>query len=148
MLGTGEHKYSKHASFQFVPDTFAKASDRKMLNMEESIETDVIIVGGGGCGLSLSSMLSDYGIDHHLFERRAGASKLPKAHYLNQRAMEALRQHDMVEEILEKGTPSRNFSQAVWRTSLGGSGPLDRRTLHKLNSFGGDDGSTTSQTYQ
>jgi 2,4-dichlorophenol 6-monooxygenase len=116
--------------------------------MADTIETSVIIVGGGGCGLTLSSMLSDYGIDHFLFERRVGTSKLPKAHYLNQRAMEALRQHDMVEEILEKGAPSRNFSQALWRTSLGGSGPYDQKTIHKLNSFGGDDGSATAQTYQ
>lgn len=118
--------------------------------MAQFIETSVIIVGGGGCGLTMSSMLSDYGIDHVLFERRAGTSKLPKAHYLNQRSMEALRQHDMVEEILEKGAPSENFSQAMWRTSLGGSDRLDQRTIHKLNSFGGDDGcdgSEMSQTY-
>lgn len=115
--------------------------------MPEPIQTDVIIVGGGGCGLTLSSFLSDYGIDHFLFERRSTTSKLPKAHYLNQRAMEALRQHDMVEEILEKGAPSRNFSKAIWRTSLGGSGRLDQKLIHSLNSFGGDDGSTTSQTY-
>ena len=115
--------------------------------MDDFIDTSVVIVGGGGCGLTLSSMLSDYGIDHFLFERRAGTSKLPKAHYLNQRSMEALRQHDMVAEILEKGAPSRNFSQALWRTSLGGSGRLDQKTIHKLNSFGGDDGSETSYTY-
>ncbi|EXJ79171.1 2,4-dichlorophenol 6-monooxygenase [Capronia epimyces CBS 606.96] len=112
-----------------------------------TVTTDVLIVGGGGCGLTLSSMLADYGVDHYLVERRSGTSKLPKAHYLNQRAMEALRQHGMVDEILEKGAPSRNFSRALWRTSLGGSGPLDRRTIHQLNSFGGDDGSPTSQIY-
>ena len=115
--------------------------------MEDSVETSVIIVGGGGCGLTMSSMLSDYGVDHFLFERRASTSKLPKAHYLNQRSMEALRQHDMVHEILEKGAPSRNFSQALWRTSLGGIDRLDQKTIHKLNSFGGDDGSETSYTY-
>ncbi|KAK5444178.1 hypothetical protein LTS15_010531 [Exophiala xenobiotica] len=115
--------------------------------MADIVETSVIIVGGGGCGMTLSSMLSDYGIDHFLFERRSGTSKLPKAHYLNQRSMEALRQHGMVDEILEKGAPSRNFSRALWRTSLGGDGPLDRRTIHQLNSFGGDDGSATSQRY-
>jgi 2,4-dichlorophenol 6-monooxygenase len=115
--------------------------------MLDVIQTEVIVVGGGGCGLTLSSFLADYGIDHYLFERRAGTSKLPKAHYLNQRSMEALRQHNMVDEILEKGAPSRNFSQAIWRTSLGGSGRLDQKLIHSLNSFGGDDGSTTSQTY-
>ncbi|TVY89291.1 2,4-dichlorophenol 6-monooxygenase [Lachnellula willkommii] len=115
--------------------------------MLDIIQTEVIVVGGGGCGLTLSSFLSDYGIDHFVFERRAGTSKLPKAHYLNQRSMEALRQHQMVDEILEKGAPSRNFSQAIWRTSLGGSGPLDQKLIHSLNSFGGDDGSATSQTY-
>lgn len=115
--------------------------------MAEPIHTDVVIVGGGGCGLTLSSLLADYGIDHYLFERRVGTSKLPKAHYLNQRSMETLRQHGMTEEIIEKGAPSRNFSKAIWRTSLGGSGRLDQKLVHSLNSFGGEDGSLKAQTY-
>jgi 2,4-dichlorophenol 6-monooxygenase len=125
----------------------AEIHSNRVFMMADIVETSVIIVGGGACGMTLSSMLSDYGIDHFLFERRSGTSKLPKAHYLNQRSMEALRQHAMVDEILEKGAPSRNFSRALWRTSLGGDGALDRRTIHQLNSFGGDDGSATSQRY-
>jgi len=115
--------------------------------MSDIIETEVVIVGAGGCGLTLSSMLADYGIDHWAFERRSGTSKLPKAHYLNQRSMEALRQHGMIDEVLEKGAPTRNFSQAIWRTSLGGDGPLDQRLIHCLNSFGADDGTEIGEAY-
>lgn len=32
----------------------------------------------------MSSFLSDYGVEHILFDRKAEASALPKAHYLNQ----------------------------------------------------------------
>ncbi|KAI9831787.1 MAG: hypothetical protein M1819_004684 [Sarea resinae] len=108
----------------------------------------VIIIGGGGCGLSLSSFLSNYGVQHILFERHAGTSILPKAHYLNQRTMETYRTHNMVDEIVEKGAPLKNMSKVAWKTSLGGDGPLDRKVIHKLTSFGGDENSPKAEAYR
>lgn len=52
--------------------------------MSQQIEGPVVIVAGGGCGLTLSSFLSKYGIDHVLVERHTSTSVLPKAHYINQ----------------------------------------------------------------
>ncbi|KAB8212104.1 FAD binding domain-containing protein [Aspergillus parasiticus] len=116
--------------------------------MPEEIETEVVIVGGGGCGLTLSSFLSNYGVEHVLLEKHAGTSILPKAHYLNQRTMEILRNHDMVEEILQKTCPPRHMSQVAWQTSLGGSGPLDRQVISKFECFGGHDGTEFAESYK
>ncbi|KAF2490671.1 hypothetical protein BU16DRAFT_595162 [Lophium mytilinum] len=116
--------------------------------MAEVKEFPVVIVGGGGCGLTLSSLLSDYNVEHVLFERHDATSRLPKAHYLNQRSMEVLRQHHMESEILEKGSPLWNMSQVAWQSSLGGDGPLDRKVIHKFTSFGGDDGSIKAESYR
>jgi 2,4-dichlorophenol 6-monooxygenase len=111
------------------------------------ISIPVIVVGGGGCGLALSAFLSDYGVDHKLFERHPGTSILPKAHYLNQRTMEIFRLHGMTDELTKKSAPLRTMSQIAWATSLGGNDALDRKIIHKYGCFGGDDGTTRSQAY-
>jgi hypothetical protein len=44
----------------------------------ERIDIPIVIIGGGCCGLTLSSILSDYDVEHILFERHPGTSYLPK----------------------------------------------------------------------
>ena len=51
-------------------------------------EAPVLIVGGGGAGLTASMLLSTLGINHILVSALPHTSLLPKAHVLNQRAME------------------------------------------------------------
>ncbi|EHK17937.1 uncharacterized protein TRIVIDRAFT_57842 [Trichoderma virens Gv29-8] len=116
--------------------------------MSDEIEVPVLIVGGGGCGLTLSCFLSDYGIDHVLVEKHLSTSILPKAHYLNQRTMEILRAHNMVDEILHKTCPPRYMSQVAWQTSLGGDGPTDRKIIHKMECFGGHRGTEFAESYK
>lgn len=101
------------------------------------ITVPVLIVGGGGCGLTTSILLSEHGIDHHLVERHSTTSHLPKAHYLNQRTMEVMRQVGVADSIYAVGTPPQNMGKTRWVTSLGGDGELDGRTLFTLESFGG-----------
>ncbi|MGE3773028.1 MAG: FAD-dependent monooxygenase, partial [Gammaproteobacteria bacterium] len=103
----------------------------------DSLEVPVLIVGGGGGGLTLSIMLSDLGVPHLLVERHAGTSVLPKAHYLNQRTMEVMRQHGLAERLYAVGTPLANMGKVRWRTTLGGNGPFDARTFHEIDAFGG-----------
>jgi 2,4-dichlorophenol 6-monooxygenase len=104
---------------------------------DNDITVPVLIVGGGGCGLTASVFLSDLGVDHLLVERRESTSVLPRAHYLNQRTMEIFRQHGIAEDVYEVSTPLANMSEVVWRTSLAGDGPLDARDLHRMDAFGG-----------
>ena len=115
--------------------------------MSSIIETPVLIVGGGGCGLSASIFLSNLGVEHLLVERRQGTSHLPKAHYLNQRTMEIFRQHGVADAIYEVGCPIEKFGKVRWLTSLGGDGPLDRKLIHAMDAFGGGScGSATRRT--
>ena len=106
--------------------------------MSSIIDTPVLIVGGGGCGLSSSIFLSNHGVEHLLVERHPGTAILPKAHYLNQRTMEVYRQHGIADAIYEVGCPIEKFGQIRWMTSLGGDGPLDRREIHRMDAFGGN----------
>ena len=107
--------------------------------------TPVLICGGGGAGLSLSVFLSAQGIESILVERHETTSNLPKAHYMNQRTMEIFREHGIAEVIYERGSPFENMGQVAWLTSLGGDGPLDRKTIYKMDAFGGG---RTQATYE
>jgi 2,4-dichlorophenol 6-monooxygenase len=101
------------------------------------IRVPVLIVGGGSAGLTTSIFLSSMAIDHLLVERHESTSILPKAHYLNQRTMEILRQHGVAEDIYAVGAPMENMSKVTWRTTLAGDGPLDAKTFYTMDCFGG-----------
>src|SRR3984885_13138120 len=101
------------------------------------IEVPVLIVGGGGTGLSASVFLSDHGVGHLLVERHADTSNLPKAHYLNQRTMEIFRQHGLDGEVTGQGAPPDKMGKVVWRTTLAGEEPLDGRLIEEVDAFGG-----------
>ncbi len=100
-----------------------------------------------GCGLNLSIFLSAKEIPHILFEKHSGTSRLPKAHYLNQRSLEIFRIHDYAHRIREKSAHNRCISQVTFSTSLGGLGPFDRKLLYASPSFGGDEGSELLHKY-
>ncbi|MFD0683210.1 FAD-dependent monooxygenase [Actinomadura fibrosa] len=102
-----------------------------------TIEVPVLIVGGGGCGLSASVFCSDHGVEHLLVERHAGTSTIPKAHYHNQRTMEILRQHGLHEAVAEQAAPVERFAKVRWMTSLAGDGAPDGRVIYEMDGFGG-----------
>lgn len=102
----------------------------------DSIDVDVLIVGGGPSGMLSSIILSDLGISHLLVERRDAISVIPKAHYINQQTMEIFRQYGLDKEVYRQGMPTAN-AKVRYVTSLGGDGPLDRRDLMTFDAFGG-----------
>ncbi|WP_141579085.1 FAD-dependent monooxygenase [Actinomadura sp. WMMA1423] len=102
-----------------------------------TVEVPVLIVGGGGCGLSASNFLSDHGVGHLLVERHPDTSEIPKAHYLNQRTMEIFRQHGLDGEVVGQGAPVEMFGKVRWLTSLGGEGAVDGRVVYEMDGFGG-----------
>ena len=96
-------------------------------------EVSVLIVGGGGSGLSSSILLSDLGVDSLLVERRANTSHMPKAGAHNQRTMEIFRRHGVADQIQAIGAPAETRVRATWLTSLGGDDELDKRRLFSID---------------
>jgi len=107
------------------------------MNSKIDKSVDVLVVGGGGCGLAISIFLADRGVDFLTIERHESTSILPKAHYLNQRTMEIFRQHGLADEVFAKGTPPYNRSKTKWYTSLGGDNPLAGKTIFEMGALGG-----------
>jgi 2,4-dichlorophenol 6-monooxygenase len=97
----------------------------------------VLVVGGGGSGLTASIILADLGIESLLVERHPSTSRYPKAHILNGRTMEIMAQHGLAEEIYQEGPPPQKCSAMVFLTSLGGDEPYDRKVLHRTDAYGG-----------
>lgn len=99
-------------------------------------ETPVLIVGGGGAGLTASMLLAKLGVEHLLVNARAGTSDLPKAHVLNQRAMEILEGVGVAEEIARRGTPARNMAATAFYAGF--AGPTDEygQRLARLECWG------------
>ncbi len=103
------------------------------------VRTQVLVVGAGGAGLSLSIFLGDLGVDSLTIERHPATSHLPKAHYINQRTMEVFRQHGASETIYANGPKRENLQRIRWLTSIGGDGPLDRIKIIAPPIMGGSD---------
>src|SRR4249920_3555851 len=98
--------------------------------------TPVLIVGGGGAGLTASMLLATQGVDHLLVSARPGTSDLPKAHVLNQRAMEVLEDVGVAEAIAQRSTPAEQMAATAFYAGLAGPDPDCGRRLAKLECWG------------
>ncbi len=109
-------------------------------------QVSVLVVGGGGAGLTSSMLLSRLGVDHLLVSSQPTTSTLPKAHVLNQRALEILDDCGAYEEIERQSTPPGQMAATAWYSGLSGDHPDDGRLLARLECWGagGDDESWRS----
>jgi 2,4-dichlorophenol 6-monooxygenase len=101
-------------------------------------DVSVLIVGGGGCGLSAAVMLADLGVSTLLVERHPGTAIMPKAHILNPRTLEIFRQHGLSEDVYRLGADGQDNATCRWFTSLGGGEVWDRREVHRTDAWGGN----------
>ena len=99
-------------------------------------EVPVLIVGGGGAGLTASMLLARQGVEHLLVSAREGTSDLPKAHVLNQRAMEVLDDVGAADAIAQRGTPSAQMGATAFYAGFAGPDPDYGRRLMRLESWG------------
>ena len=106
--------------------------------MQMSEKAEVLIIGGGGCGLAASIMLSDLGVDSLLVERHPGTALMPKAHILNPRTMEVFQQHGLAEHVYRAGAARERNATCRWFTSLGGTESWDQREIHRTDAWGGN----------
>lgn len=98
-------------------------------------KTPVLIVGGGGAGLTASMLLSHLGVESYLVSSLPTTSLLPKAHILNQRAMEIMSDVGIADEIYQRGTPPEAFSYTGIYVGFAGH-ELAGRQLAKLECWG------------
>jgi 2,4-dichlorophenol 6-monooxygenase len=96
----------------------------------------VLIVGGGGAGLTASMLLARQGVEHLLVSARPNTSDLPKAHVLNQRAMEILDDVGVADAIAQCSTPAANMAATAFYAGFAGTGPGYGRRLARLESWG------------
>ena len=99
-------------------------------------EVPVLIVGGGGAGLTASMLLARQGVEHLLVSARPQTSDLPKAHVLNQRAMEVLDDVGVAGAIAERSTPARQMAATAYYAGFAGPGPDYGRRLARLECWG------------
>ena len=84
-------------------------------------DADVLIIGGGPVGLSMSIQLSRLGIDHMLIERNTEVSPHPKSRLLNPRTIEIFRLwglEDDVRNVRVSSKPTFYFGNdliSAWR---------------------------------
>jgi 2,4-dichlorophenol 6-monooxygenase len=103
------------------------------------IDVPVLIVGGGGAGLTSSMLLSQLGVDTLLVSALPTTSVLPKAHVLNQRAMEILTDVGVADEIYRRGTPPEHMRYSAYYVGLAGTDPIYGRQLGRMESWGAGD---------
>lgn len=100
------------------------------------IETPVLIIGGGGAGLTASMLLSKLGIKSELVSALPSTSILPKAHVLNQRAMEVLTDVGLADRIYAVGTPPNSMRSTAWYAGFAGSQPNAGRMIGRMDCWG------------
>jgi len=100
------------------------------------LEVPVLIVGGGGAGLTASMLLSKLGVESLLVSALPTTSVLPKAHVLNQRTMEILADAGVADEIYAQGTPRVNLSHTGFYAGFAGW-PDAGALIEKLEAWGG-----------
>ena len=99
-------------------------------------EVPVLIVGGGGAGLTASMLLAREGVDHLLVSSRPGTSVLPKAHVLNQKSMEILEDCGVADEIAARGTPADQMAATAYYAGFAGAHADSGRRIARLESWG------------
>src|SRR5579871_3709904 len=104
-------------------------------------EEYAVLIGGGGAGLTASMLLACQGVDHLLINARATTSDLPKAHVLNQRAMEVLDDVGVAEAIASQSTPAAQMAATAYYAGFVGPEADYGHRLARLESWGagGDD---------
>ena len=96
----------------------------------------VLIVGGGGAGLTASMLLAQLGVDHVLVSARSETSDLPKAHVLNQRAMEILDDVGVADTIAQRSTPASQMGATAFYAGFAGPESDYGHRLPRLECWG------------
>ena len=100
------------------------------------VEVPVLIVGGGGAGLTASMLMSQFGIDSLLVSAWPTTSILPKAHVLSQRTMEIFREVGIADTVYAASTPAENMRATAWYAGLARPNDNYGRQIGRLEAWG------------
>lgn len=89
--------------------------------MAETISVDVLIAGGGPCGLMLANELGRRGITCLLVDPKPGTAFNPQANATQARTMEHFRRLGFAQEIRAKGLPSDHPTDIAYLTRFAGT---------------------------
>ncbi len=95
----------------------------------------MLIVGGGGAGLTASMLLAGLGVPTLLVSSLPTTSRLPKAHVLNMRAMEILEDVGAAREIERRSTPAEAMAATAFFAGVAG-GEGYGRVIRRLECWG------------
>jgi 2,4-dichlorophenol 6-monooxygenase len=99
-------------------------------------QVPVLIVGGGGAGLTASMLLAGLGVDHLLVSARPTTSDLPKAHVLNQRSLEVLEDAGAADAVARRSTPAEQMAATAFYAGFAGPDADYGHRLARLESWG------------
>jgi 2,4-dichlorophenol 6-monooxygenase len=86
----------------------------------DMLKTDVLIVGAGPAGAATAAFLGRFGTRALMISRHRGTADTPRAHIVNQRTMEAMRDAGLEEECIAAGSPGTFLAHSFWLRSMAG----------------------------
>lgn len=86
----------------------------------KTINTDVLIIGGGPTGLTNAALLAREGIDCIALNRLGHTSPTPRAHITNQRCMEVFRDLECEDRLVNVAIPKELMGEHVICSTLAG----------------------------
>jgi len=90
------------------------------MNTSSEFDTDVVVVGSGPMGGTTALALATYGVRVHVVSKWNWVANTPRAHIINQRAVEVLRDLGVEEDTKLEATPWDQMGDTLFTTSLGG----------------------------
>jgi 2,4-dichlorophenol 6-monooxygenase len=91
-----------------------------MPQVQETVHTDVLIVGSGPAGGAAALCLATLGVPNIMITKYRWTANTPRAHITNQRAMEVFRDLGIEPQVLADATPHEQIGDTVFCTSIAG----------------------------